>query len=303
MPSEAEVRLVRVAARQHGVYTRSQARRAGMSERQVDRRVRTGLWQRFYAGVYASAGTPSTWEARALAACLSAGSDAAVSHRTAGACLGLLDVRTTTIEVTVPHERRLGDHGERIVHRARTFGQDDIRYVAGIPVTRPERTIVDLAGVLDAGQLEAVVDTALRRRLVSIKRLRRYIRDRGLGRHRGVGRLRRVLDDRERGVPEGELERRFLHLLDRHRLPHPTRQHRVRRYRIDFAYPDQRVAIELDDYGSHSGVGRFRSDRRRQNVLVLEDWRVLRFTWDDVTRDPDGVRRTLLRSGVRAGST
>lgn len=294
----AEVRLAHLAVRQHGTFTRPQAIRAGMSERQVDGRLRAGLWVRLYPGVYVSAGTPVTWHVRVLAACLSAGPGAAASHRTAGVCLGLLDARTTTIEVTVPHARHRADLGERVVHRARSFGRGDVRRVDGIPVTCPERTIVDLAGILGAEQLEAVIDVALRRRIVSSKRLRRYMCDRQLESRRGTGRLRRLLDDRERGVPEGQLERQFLRLLDRYGLPHPARQHRVGRYRIDFAYPDQRVAIELDDYGSHSGLARLKSDRRRQNVLVLEDWRVIRFTWDDVTREPDGVRRTLIRSGV-----
>lgn len=109
-----------------------------------------------------------------------------------------------------------------------------------------------------------------------------------------MGRLRRLLDDRDRrGVPESELERRFLQLVRRARLPQPARQYRIGRWRVDFAYPEARIAVELDGYRSHSSLERFRSDRRRQNAVIVRGWQVLRFTWDDVVGDPSGVAAVL----------
>jgi len=79
-------------------------------------------------------------------------------------------------------------------------------------------------------------------------------------------------------------------------LPEPTRQYEVRNgdgvvARIDFAYPDRRLAIELDGFECHTN--RFQRDRSRQNGLVLRGWTVLRFTWADVVERPDYVVATL----------
>ena len=108
-----------------------------------------------------------------------------------------------------------------------------------------------------------------------------------------MGVLSRLLDDREHGVPESELERAFLRLVRRHRLPVPVRQHPVGRYRLDFAYPDVKVAIELDGWATHGSPQRRRADLSRQNELEVLGWHVLRFTWDDVTKDPAGVALTV----------
>jgi very-short-patch-repair endonuclease len=65
--------------------------------------------------------------------------------------------------------------------------------------------------------------------------------------------------------------------------------YRVDRYELDFAFPGERLAIEVDGWAWHSDVERFRHDRRRQNALVLAGWTVLRFTWHDLTQRPETV--------------
>ena len=63
--------------------------------------------------------------------------------------------------------------------------------------------------------------------------------------------------------------------------------------RVDFAYPDPRLAIELDGFRSHGQRKTFDQDRTRQNQLVLLGWTVLRFTWSDLTDRGDSVAATL----------
>ena len=62
---------------------------------------------------------------------------------------------------------------------------------------------------------------------------------------------------------------------------------------LDVAFPAARVAIEVDGWAWHSGVDRFRRDRQRQNALVLAGWTVLRFTWHDLTVEPERVVREV----------
>jgi very-short-patch-repair endonuclease len=65
----------------------------------------------------------------------------------------------------------------------------------------------------------------------------------------------------------------------------PVRQHPLlygRGWRLDFAWPDRMLAVEIDG-AVHRIKGRFRSDIERHNVLALLGWRVLRFSPSDVS--------------------
>ncbi len=69
--------------------------------------------------------------------------------------------------------------------------------------------------------------------------------------------------------------------------------------RVDFAYPDQRLAIEVDGFAAHSTVDAFRRDRSRQNALVTAGWTVLRFTWTEVDRCSPGVGSAIRQARRR----
>jgi very-short-patch-repair endonuclease len=62
-----------------------------------------------------------------------------------------------------------------------------------------------------------------------------------------------------------------------------------RRWVIDVAFPNARLAIEVDGYAYHSDQLRFQHDRTRQNALIRAGWRVLRFTWADLIERPNKV--------------
>jgi very-short-patch-repair endonuclease len=81
-------------------------------------------------------------------------------------------------------------------------------------------------------------------------------------------------------------------------VPRPVRQHPVggTPYRLDYAWPDRLLAVEVDGYGPHSSREAFQSDRARQNALVLAGWTVLRFTWADVRDRPAAVAAVLRRA-------
>ena len=169
----------------------------------------------------------------------------------------------------------------------------------GIPVTSPERTLVDLGGVVAPRQLEGIVIDALRRNLVTREGLRgRAVDLSGRGK-RGSGVVLRILADWEgRSHPESVLEAKMLRLLRRASLPDPTPQWDVdlggrHVARVDFAYPDRMIAIEADGYRWHSDAAAWRRDLARRNELTRAGWLVLHFTWDDVLRRPRQVAATV----------
>ena len=80
-------------------------------------------------------------------------------------------------------------------------------------------------------------------------------------------------------------------LVRQYELMAPAFQHEVwhgGRFiaRIDCAYPDRKLAIEVDGFEHHSSPEAFQRDRTRQNRLVALGWTVLRFTWHDVVHRP-----------------
>jgi very-short-patch-repair endonuclease len=72
-------------------------------------------------------------------------------------------------------------------------------------------------------------------------------------------------------------------------LPAPVREYRFdekRRWRLDFAWPAQRVAVEVEGVtasgGRHQRISGFRADTKKYNALVLRGWRLLRYLPSDV---------------------
>jgi very-short-patch-repair endonuclease len=81
---------------------------------------------------------------------------------------------------------------------------------------------------------------------------------------------------------ESGLEVRVLRAIVGAGLPEPVQQHWVhvggRRRRIDLAYPDLKLAIEVDGWGTHNSRSSFDGDRARENDLDIAGWHRLHFT-------------------------
>lgn len=292
----ADAAISAIARLQHGAYSRQQAVDVGFTRGMIDRRIATRRWEILDHSVYRQAGTPSGWEQRLIAACLAG--PAVASHRSAGLMWTFPAMPTGILEVTaLRHRRRKA--ADVIWHESYHLTPKDITEIEGIPVTRPVRTFLDLGGVLSPQQLEEVLNEGLRRNLVSIPAIWQRMEELGPLR-RGAGRVRKVLAAHVPGqrAPESVLETRFLQLVRAAGLTMPVSQHEVRVDgkvvgRIDFAYPEFNLAIELDGQAYHFGERADRRDRERENTLVALHWRVLRFDWKDVTRRTDYVIATI----------
>lgn len=239
----------------------------------IAHRIATGRWVRVASGVYRLAGVPVTWRQRALAACLVAGPGAVVSHRSAAVLWGISGFRPGRVEVTVPPGRSNRNALAR-VHRSEVAG---VRR-EGIAVTRPARTIADLAAVVGGDVLEEAVDDVLCRRLVTLDEL-------AGGRSRALHTVVQAWNGH--GLAEGVAEMRVVRELLAAGLPQPVRQYElfhdgVLVARVDLAYPDYRLAMELDGFRWHAGQGPFRSDRLRRNRIEAAGWRLLEAAPEDI---------------------
>ena len=273
-----------LAARQHGLLTSTQMRTSGMASAAISRRRASGALERLEPRVYRIPGAPPTREQRLMQALLGAGPGAALSHGTA-ARLHELDgfADYEQVELTIARGRRY----RRVrAHETSDLPRNEVTTIRGLVVTRPIRTLKDIATVFPSGVVEQAYESAMRRGLVVDRAVRASLR----AGDPGVKVLRSVLD-RRAGLPptESVLETRFAQLVRRARLPRPARQVRVGPHRVDFAWPELRVAVELDGR-HHDGHDARRRDIRRQNAIAVETgWRLLRYTWEDVVEQPDTV--------------
>jgi very-short-patch-repair endonuclease len=260
-----------------------------MSRRELARRTSRGELRQLTPHLYTDVAEPQPDEPlRAAAVAL----DGAVSHTSAALLWGLeLAATPGQPTVTVGRDRSRARLLDVRVHRA-DLEEQDVRWRDGVRVTTVLRTVLDLCRSLPLAEAVAAVDSALRRRLLTVAQLRAALLALPAGRGRGlVARAIALVDPRSGSVLES-LVRVLLHV---HGVRAPRTQVVVRSRtgarigRVDFAWPDVRLVVEADGFAFHADRRGFRDDRRRGNAMVLAGWRVLRFTWEDVAQHPEHV--------------
>lgn len=290
----ADAVVATVAARQHGVVTGAQLLRAGLSSDAIRHRVERGRLHRVYRGVYAVGHPAVSATGRLVAALAACGAGAHLSHRTAAQLWGLRDRTPTsaTIDVTVAGRCPRSRAGIR-VHRVRVLDADDRRRHAGIPLTAPARTLLDLAALVGAGELEEAYERARTLRLAGPQQVRAAMER--APRRPGSGALRSLVDERP-SLTRSTAERRLLDLVSRGGLPRPQTNVRVAGHEVDMLWRTQRVIVEVDGYAFHGGRTAFERDRGRDIDLQLAGHQVLRLTWRRIVDEPEVVLVALARA-------
>ena len=249
--------------------------------------------------MYRLAGVPLSWRQTLLAACLSSGPEAVASHRASAGLRNLAGIEPGAIEISVPRGKRKKRKGI-VIHEVQSLPSVDVTIVDSIPVTTVTRTLVDLGAVVAPKVLEEALDDALRQRLTSVSRLRWRLEELGSKGRAGIVAIRSLLDARGLGhiTPKSDLETRFAQLRRDRGLPEPIAQYQIRDKGklvavVDFAYPDLRLAIEVDGYRWHTGKPRWAHDLARRNRLSALGWRVIHVTETDIEEQPGRVIGTI----------
>ena len=292
--------LARKAASQHGLLTRQQLRDEGISRARLDRLLADGLLTTESRSVVGVAGAPQSWERSLMAAVLRAGGLTVGSHRSAIRLWGLRSV-DDELEIALPSHRGVRISGV-VTHRSVDLRAEDRTVLDGVPVTTPERTLVDAGLIFPEREVRRLVGQALITRITTRDRLWSIRRRVGVQGRTGVVALERALEslpDEKGAESDPELEMRAL--IRQAGLEEPVAQFGVdaggSHYRIDLSYPTRRVALEYDGFDPHISVEAFERDRERQNLLVIAGWVVLRYTWSDLRQHPGRmvgqIRRAL----------
>jgi hypothetical protein len=282
-----EQKVAFIAARTHGVVTRTALLRAGMTRHEINGRLGKGSLLREYKGVYRVGHRAPSIEARYLAAVRACGEGAVLSGRAAGHLLGLLKGAAPPPEVTTRIERRIKGIKSR---RSRQIDPADMTSFKAIPVTTVPRTLVDLAATLDPENLARACHEAGVRHRTTPAQVESVLARRPTA--RGAAKLRNVLRG-DTQVTLSKLERRFLEILRENGLELPQTNKAAGGRRVDCRWPQRHLTVELDSYRYHGSRHTWELDRRREREAHAREDDLRRYTYGDVFDDPRAMMSEL----------
>ncbi len=283
-----------MAERQRGLITRAQLEAIGLGRGGIAHRLSTGRLHQVHRGVYLVGHRVPAPLTRETAALLSSGAGALLGHRSAATVWRMPVPAIDDVEVSLVGRDVPSRPGIRF-YRLESLDSRDRRRHAGLALTSPARTLLDLGAVLTERGLEQAVADAQARRLVSTTDLRAALA-RAPRRH-GASALRTLLE-RQAGpaLTRSQAEELLLGIVRSAGLPSPETNVRVGGYEVDCLWRDRRLVVEVDGYAFHSSRASFERDRRRDADLQDRGYRVRRVTWRQLTEEPDDVERSLRRA-------
>jgi very-short-patch-repair endonuclease len=281
---------------QNGLVTCAQAEEHGLPARTLRRRARDDGWNRVAPQVYLAGGHPYDDRARIRAAGLWAGGAAAVSGPAAAWWHGMLDGAPAAVTVTAP--RHLGLRGyPGVTVRRRDLDPADVTRAHGLHLTSRALTALETAIAVPDGS--AFLDRALQKHVSFHDAYLAYCRNMGARGFARVSALLTAAADRA----DSTAERILVKLLRAAGITGWKPGLPFDRWKIDIAFPDVRIAVEIDSWAWHTDVQRFRTDRHKGNALVRAGWTLLRFTWHDLTSRPDYVIAQIRAALFAAAAT
>jgi very-short-patch-repair endonuclease len=292
-----DVRISAIAELQRARVSRAQLLASGVSDSTIARRLRRGRLERLHVGVYALPHTSDLPLAAETAALLACGDGAVLSHHTAATLWGLRPGVARPVHVTIPGDRGFPAPTGVKLHRSRTIGSADICIHDGLPVTSPARTLLDAAATLPDRDVERLLDEGLFvRRVLAIADVNEILSR--AGNHPGRARLARVAATHSCSTrTDSPPEETLLALIRAAGLPDPQVQVYLLGYRLDFFWPELKLAVEVDAYGTHGSPARFEADRRRDARLLAEKGIVvLRLTRGTIEHRPFEALGLLARA-------
>ncbi|HWS92843.1 MAG TPA: hypothetical protein VN255_16480 [Mycobacterium sp.] len=290
--------LSRLLDAQGGVVTSAQAL-TFLTRRGLEAQLNTGELQRIWYGIYGRGEVTTALRLHGLD--LAAGTTVAACMGTAASAYGFDTERTADLHVLNPPGQQLRSGDGLIVHRREGA---PLTIVAGRPITTPAWTAVEVARSLPRPRALATLDAALRSGTCDRDDLRRAAeRQRG---RRGVVAMRGLLP---LAAPQAEspMESEARLVMVDGGLPEPALQYEVvgidgRTWRLDFAWPEYRVAAEYDGVAWHSGPDAFYRDRRRYSALQELGWVIVSVVAEDVRYRPGELVRRIQAQLERAAA-
>jgi hypothetical protein len=287
--TDGDRELARFAEGHDSVFRLVDARRKGLTERQIRRRAATE-WVRLHEGIFRMPGAAPSWRSDLRAATWAGGEDAAISHRCAAALYEVPGARRDPIEITCRRWERARFPG-LVVHEGRRWTSAEVSELDGIPVVTPEFLVLQLpAWKPHPNYVEAVIHALRRQRLIGYESMHEtFVRHarRGL---KGVAATRVALErwDPSNAPTASEMETWLVQTLRAHDLPEPVLQYDV--YddnglwvaRADAGLPQWRITIEYESMQEHLDEFQIAKDARRRNRVLAAGYFPLTARYNDL---------------------
>ncbi len=292
-----DLRVARIAARQHGRIAVGQLIACGLDHSAIRRRVAKGRLHREHTGVYAVGHPGATLHAQIMSGVLAGGATACASHWAAAALHGFVRWDGRRIDVSVPGSSGRTRKGVRF-RRPRSLAPRDITRVHGIPATTAARALLEIAPQLSERQLKRAVRKAQAERATNVRQIADVLR-RANG-HKATRRLAAIIATGAAPTASGD-EDIVLDLLLDAGFEHPAVNQRLpvagTSYYPDLRWPAEQLILEVDS-AWHDGPLANELDAERQAALEAAGERVLRTTAEQAIRQPRQLIRRLQAAGA-----
>jgi very-short-patch-repair endonuclease len=249
----------------------------------LDRLLRTGTLVAMFPGVYCLSAAVEDIAVRIQAAARWAGPDAVLTGWSAARLTFWPTCPVDRVTLALPTQAKRSRKDCDV--ECRRLPPDLVGRAHGLSVTRPSVTAVDLA--VEGGE---VIDRALRTGTATLRQMHEALQRQP---HRDGNALRATLLHDSRDEPWSEAERLCHRVLRAAGITGWQTNISVtaagRRYVVDLLFDRVRLVVEVDGWDVHGTRKAFEEDRRRRNALVLAGFRVLNFTWRQLSDEPDWV--------------
>jgi hypothetical protein len=274
MGGQTATAVARIARRQHGIVTRPQLLLAGLSARQIERRVANGTLITVHRGVYrVGHGAPNVL-ADYMAAVLACPAGAVLCGLAGAHLLGIVRDRPPRAEVLTTGRSALA--GAR---RTRRLDRRDLTRWRGIPVTTPARTLVDLAAALALPDLARACHEAGVRHHTTPRQVGAVLARRANA--PGAAKFAPIFDGDSPAVLSW-MEDRALALIGAARLPRPEVNRRRGAHYLDLRWPDHRLTVELVSYRFHHSRHAWEADHERRRIARRRGDEFRSYSYEDV---------------------
>ena len=289
-----------VASAGHGLLTATDLRTHGVSRHGVQHALDRGDLVRVAPGLFAVTGAPRTDTQRALIATHSP--SGALSHRSSGAWWGLPKLELEPFHVVRLRPGSTTRSSCDVLHQPTRLTQAHLTNWRDVPVTRPGRTLFDLAATEHPKLVERTYDTMWSRGLITPEGMDRLLVELSGRGCTGVVLMRELIGARRHlEQPTGSrLEQRFEVLNDRAGIPMLRRQVQLGDGnewigRLDFVGEERKLVVEVDSEIHHSALLDTQRDERQTEQLEAASWHVWRIREDDLWNNSVWVVEELRR--------
>ncbi len=301
--------LERLATRQQWTVSTAQLYSLGFSFAQVRGMVARRHLHRVHLGVYAVGRRNLSRQGWLFAALLACGDTAFVCHRSAVGIRGLCPINPYEIHVTVVGFGSRRRSGLIVHHASRQPVAGEVTTVSGVRASSVYRALVEAAADESQEWLERIVELGVRKRLIDVRTMEQTIIARPGA--RGLARLKHAIAAyRPRPFDKSGFERDVAAAIAADpSIPPPVRNaHQFAGnvdWELDFWWPEERVALEVDGGQYHLTPQDRERDRIKDAKLMAEGIAPLRITdvrWELDRHGAMDDLEAVLRSRRRSAS-